>query len=183
MDREKAYGLMQEYIKDDNLRKHSLAVEAVMRKLAAKFAEDEDLWGLAGLLHDIDYEETKEDPAKHSIVGSEMLEKMGLPAELVYAVKVHNDYHGFPRENNIDKALFCIDPLTGLITAAALVRPDKKIASVKTKSIKKKFKDNAFARGANRETIKSCSELGLSLEEFFDLALEAMQEVSGELGL
>lgn len=125
MNREQAYELLTQYLKTQNLINHSLAVEAVMRRLARHFNEDEELWGLAGLLHDIDYDQTKDDPDKHSLMGAEILEKQGLPGELVYAVKVHNERHGLPRKTRLDKALYATDPLTGLIVAGALIRPEK----------------------------------------------------------
>lgn len=183
MNREQAYDLLKQHLKTKNLIKHSLAVEAVMRRLARYFNEDEELWGLAGLLHDIDYDKTKDDPEKHSLMGAEILAEQGLPEEIVYAVKVHNEIHGLPRKSKLDKALYATDPLTGLVVAAALIRPEKKLAAVDVPFLMKRFNEKAFARGANREQIRSCSELGLSLEEFMGLGLEAMQKISGEMGL
>ncbi len=183
MTREEAYELLTGYLTTKNLINHSLAVEAVMRRLARHFGEDEELWGLAGLLHDIDYDRTKDDPEKHSLIGAEILQEKGLPEELVYAVKVHNEIHGLPRKSLLDKALYATDPLTGLIVAGALIRPEKKLEAVKVKSLMKRFNEKAFARGANREQIASCSELGLTLEEFLTMGLEAMQGVAGEMGL
>lgn len=183
MNREQAYDLLKQHLKTQNLINHSLAVEAVMRRLARHFNEDEELWGLTGLLHDIDYDKTKDDPEKHSLLGAEILTEEGLPGELVYAVKVHNERHGLPRKSMLDKALYATDPLTGLIVAGALIRPEKKLEAVTVKSLLKRFNEKAFARGANREQIASCSELGLSLEEFMTLGLEAMQRIAGEMGL
>jgi hypothetical protein len=183
LTREEAYELLTGYLTTKNLINHSLAVEAVMRRLARHFGEDEELWGLAGLLHDIDYDRTKDDPEKHSLIGAEILQEKGLPEELVYAVKVHNEIHGLPRKSLLDKALYATDPLTGLIVAGALIRPEKKLEAVKVKSLMKRFNEKAFARGANREQIASCSELGLTLEEFLTMGLEAMQGVAGEMGL
>ncbi len=183
MTREEAYELLTGYLTTKNLINHSLAVEAVMRRLARHFGEDEELWGLAGLLHDIDYDRTKDDPEKHSLIGAEILQEKGLPEELVYAVKVHNEIHGLPRKSLLDKALYATDPLTGLIVAGALIKPEKKLEAVKVKSLMKRFNEKAFARGANREQIASCSELGLTLEEFLTMGLEAMQGVAGEMGL
>lgn len=183
MNREQAISLVKEHIDNQNLFKHVLAVEAVMRRLARHFGEDEERWGLAGLLHDIDYVETKDDPDRHSLVGGQMLEEMGFDPEIVHAVKVHNDRHGIPRETRMDRALFSSDPLTGLIVAAALIRPEKKLEPVDVPFIMKRFGEKAFARGANRQTIMTCSELGLSLEEFAGLGLEAMKSISSELGL
>ena len=183
MDREEALGLLRGQLTNQNLFKHSLAVEAIMGALARRFGEDEDLWRLAGLLHDIDYEFTKDDASAHSLKGSQMLEDAGLDARIVYAVKVHNDIHGDPRISLMDKSLFCTDPVTGLITAAALIRPEKQLAVVTPASILKRFGEKSFARGANRETIQACSEIGMSLEEFVAVGLTAMQEISEELGL
>ena len=135
-------------------------------------------------MHDIDYEVTKEDPEKHSLIGAEWLSDMGLPDDVVYAVKVHNERHGLPRNSLLDKALYAVDPLTGFIMAVALVMPDKKLSTVKVKSLKKKFKDKRFAAGASREQIRTCEqELAIPLNEFFEIALKAMQEIAGELGL
>lgn len=183
MTRDEAIALLEQHIENPNLRKHILAVEAVMRRLARHFGEDEDRWGLAGILHDIDYEQTATDPDRHSLVGAQMLEGLGVEPEIVYAVKVHNDRHGLPRLSRLDKALHAADPLTGLIVAGALIRPEKKLAAVDTQFILNRFGEKSFARGANRETIRCCAELGLSLEEFIGLGLEAMQGIAGELGL
>lgn len=183
MTRQEAWELVKKNVKNKNLRKHMLAVEAVLRRLAAHFQEDEELWGLAGLLHDIDYDQTADDAARHSQVGADMLAELGLSEELVYAVRAHNEYHGLPRNTRLDKALYAADPLTGLIVASALIHPDKKLAAINTEFVLNRFKEKSFARGANREAIASCEELGLSLEEFVGLALEAMQGIAGELGL
>ncbi|GAV21559.1 HDIG domain-containing metalloprotein [Carboxydothermus pertinax] len=183
MDREQAYRELTKRVKSPNLLKHMLATEAVMRELARHFGEDEELWGLAGLLHDIDYDETKDDPRKHSLIGAEILEKLGLPAEVVYAVKVHNEAHGLPRKSRLDKALYAVDPLTGLIVAGALIRPEKKLEAVTVDFLLNRFHEKSFARGAKREQIAACSEIGLTLEEFLAIALKAMQEIHEELGL
>jgi len=183
MNREKALKLIQGKIKNQNLIKHSLAVEACLKSLAKHFGENEDKWGLAGLLHDIDYEETKEDPQAHSIVGAEFLEKLGLDREICQAVKTHNEAHGILPEGLLAKSLFCVDPLTGLIVAATLVLPTKKLADLTAENILNRFKEKSFARGANREIILKCSEIGLSLEKFVAICLQAMQEISGQLGL
>lgn len=151
--------------------------------LAEHFKENKDQWSLAGLLHDIDYEETKNDPQKHSLIGGEMLEKLGLEKEIVEAVKAHNEIHGLPRETKISKALFCTDPITGLIVAATLVLPNKKLADLTPESVLNRFKEKSFAKGANRDIILSCSEISLSLEEFTRISLAAMQKIAAELGL
>jgi len=183
MNRDEALEFVKEYISNQNLLKHMLATEAVMRALARRLGYDQDTWGLAGLLHDIDYEMTKDDPLKHSLLGAQMLAEKGVDPDIVYAVKAHNEAHGDPRKSPMDTALFAGEALTGLITAAALVRPDKSLSSVTVDSLMKRFGEKAFARGANRENIATCSELGLELREFLQIGLSAMQEISSDLGL
>lgn len=183
MNREEAYKLLTEHLKTKNLIKHSLAVEAVMRRLARHFGEDEEKWGLVGLLHDIDYDRTKEEPEKHSLEGAELLAEQGLPEDVVYAVKVHNERHGLPRLSLMDKALYSTDPLTGLIVAAALIKPEKKLSVIDVEFLNKKFGDKAFARGASRDIIASCSEMNLELTDFLKLGLEGMLVISKEMGL
>jgi putative nucleotidyltransferase with HDIG domain len=183
MDRNQAVRVMEENVRNANLRKHILAVEAVMRCLARRFGEDEERWGLAGLLHDLDYEVTKDDPDRHSLVGAEMCERLGVEPEVVDAVRAHNERHGLPRETALAKALHFADPVTGLVVAAALINPEKKLAAIDASFVMKRFGEKAFARGANREVIKRCAELGLELEEFVGLAVEAMTAVAADLGL
>ncbi len=166
-----------------NLFKHILAVEAVMRRLAEHFGEDTERWGDAGLLHDIDYEETKDDPATHSLLSGKIAEDLGYDKEIVDAVKAHNEYHGLPRDTNMSKALYSADPLTGLIVASALISPGKKLSGIDADFVLNRMAEKSFARGANRDTIRSCSELGLDLREFVSMGLEAMQGISKELGL
>jgi len=161
-----------------------LAVESAMKDLARHFNEDEDRWGLVGLLHDIDYEKTKDNPNQHSIVGAQMLEELGLDKESCQAVRVHNEMHGLPLETLMDKALFTVDPLTGLIVAATLVLPSKKIANLTIENVLNRFPEKSFAEGANREIIKKCEELlDIKLEDFIDITLKAMQMINNELGL
>ena len=183
MTRDEAIKLINEKIKNANLLKHCLAVEACMRELAKYFQEDQEKWGLTGLLHDVDYEETKENPDKHSLIGAEMLEKLGIDKEICDAVKTHNEIHGIAPETKMAKALFCIDPLTGLIVASTLVMPSKKIADLTPENVLNRFKEKGFARGANREIINKCSDIDLILEEFVDICLGAMKKISNELGL
>ncbi len=183
MDREKLFKELKKRVKNRNLIKHMLATEAVMRALAERLGEDVEKWGITGLLHDIDYEETKDRPEKHSLVGAEIIENMGLPEDIVYAVKVHNPIHNLPRNSKLDKALYAVDPLTGLIVACALITPEKKLSKIDTAFVLRRFKEKAFAKGANREQIETCTEFQLSLEEFTDIALKAMQGISGDLGL
>jgi putative nucleotidyltransferase with HDIG domain len=184
MTRDEAIKAIRENVKNENLIKHMLATEAIMRALAKRFGGDEDTWGTAGLLHDIDVELTRGDSATHSKLGAEMVKKLGYSDEICHAILVHNDAHGEPYNNVMDKAIYCCDPLTGLITAVALVYPDKKIKSVEAKSIEKRFRQPKFAAGARRETIASCKELlGIELEDFIKIGLQAMQGISDDLGL
>ncbi len=183
MTREEAYALLTEYTKKENLIKHALAVEAAMRAYARKFGEDEEAWGIVGLLHDFDYEKypSLED---HPFKGAEILREKGYPEEWIEAILGHAEHTGVPRKTNMAKALFAVDELCGFITAVALVRPDKKLDSVKVKSVKKKLKDKAFARQVSREDIrKGAEELGVDLDEHIAFVLEAMKSVADKLGL
>lgn len=184
MTREQGFKLLKENIQNQNLIKHCLAVEAIMRALARHFNEDEEKWGLTGLLHDIDYEKVKDDLSQHTLVGAKMLEGLNLDKDICQAVKVHNEAHGIEPETLLDKALFVTDPLTGLIVAATLVLPSKKISDLTSENILNRFKEKAFARGANREIIGKCEALlGLNLEDFVKVSLKAMQEIASDLGL
>jgi len=183
MDRKKAYEELAVRLETKNLVKHSLAVEAIMRKLAEYFHEDIQQWGLAGLMHDIDLDKIKDDLDRHSLLGAEILEGLNFDPTIIYAVKAHNPSHGIERKRKIDIALYCSDPLSGLITACALILPDKNISEVDTAFVMKRFNEKGFAKGSNREQIKSCVELDLQLEEFIDIALAAMKEIHEELGL
>ncbi len=180
-DRDEIWKLLCEYTQADYLRKHHLAVEAAMRYYARKFGEDERAWGNIGLIHDFEYEKY---PDQHPQKGSEILEGLGFPPDWVYAVKTHGDHMNLPREHLVDKTLYAVDELTGLIIAVALVRPSKKLADVDLAAIKKKWKDKAFARGANREQIKrGAEELGVPLDEHIGNVLMALQESHEALGL
>lgn len=182
--REEAFTLLKEKVKDESLIKHMLATEAIMRTLSKRFNEEEEKWGLTGLLHDIDYEETKETPGIHGKIGAEYLKNMGIPDEMVHAVLAHNERLGIERTSLLDKALWATDPVTGFIMAVALVRPDRKLATVELRSMKKKFKELKFAAGADREQIKSCeTELNIPLDDFLELGLQALQGIAEELGL
>ena len=181
--REKAWKLVEKYIKSPNLKKHALAVEAVMKKFGQKFGGDTKIWSLAGLLHDLDWEMTQGSPQDHGKLASEILKKEGWPEEIVKAVKTHNHVLGIKPETLLEKTLYSVEELTGLITACALVNP-KKLSGVKTSSVLKKMKEKSFARGVNREVIlKGPKYLGLSLEEIIEMSLEAMKEIRDELGL
>ncbi len=170
-------------VANENLRRHMLATEAIMRALATRLGEDPDVWGLAGLGHDLDVEETEGDFSRHGTVAAEALARLGLPDEAIHAVAAHNPDTGVQATERIDVALIAADQLSGLVTAAALVRPDKDLAGVKVKSVRKRYREGAFARGVHRESIARCEELGLELDEFFGLGLEAMQGIAPELGL
>jgi uncharacterized protein len=184
MTRDQAWELVQEKVKGGFLRNHLLASEAIMRALARKFGEDEELWGLAGLTHDIDWELTEPTPEQHSLVGSRWLAEAGFPPEVVEAVKVHNHTHGFEPKTLMEKSLWCAEELTGLIAACAFVQPDKKLASVKASSVLKKFKDKSFAKGVNRDIVAKCEEMiGVPLTELIDIELKAMQDIAPSLGL
>lgn len=184
MNRDEAYKLMTDMIQNQNLRKHALAVEAIMRTLAKHFDEDEEEWGIVGLLHDADYEVTNKDPQKHTLVISEKLKNMGISDRIINAIQAHSDVIKPNRENTLEKAIFAVDELSGLIIAVALVRPDKKLASVKVESVLKKFKEKSFAAGAKRENILTCEkELGIPLRDFVGIGLGAMQDISDNLGL
>ena len=184
MTREEAYRLVQEYLSAGNLIKHCLAAEAIMRGLARRLGEDEEAWGLAGLLHDLDFEETKDTPERHALRTAEVLGGQGVDEEIIGAIKAHNGEElGIERRTAFEHALAAAETVTGLIVATALVYPDKKLASVKVSSVTKRMKKKDFARAVNRETIMECEQLGLSLNEFVELCLDAMRGISEELGL
>jgi putative nucleotidyltransferase with HDIG domain len=174
---------VEAHVASENLRRHMLATEAIMRALAARLGADPDVWGLAGLGHDLDSEETEGDFERHGSVAADALRRLGLPEEAAHAVAAHNPDTGVAATERIDVALIAADQLSGLITAAALVRPDRDLAGVKVKSVRKRYREGAFARGVDRESIARCGELGLEPDEFFALGLEAMQGIAPDLGL
>jgi putative nucleotidyltransferase with HDIG domain len=182
MERSEAIESIRENVENENLIKHMFATEAVMRALARRMGEDEVEWGLAGLLHDIDVELTGGDMSTHSKLGADIARDLGASEAVANAILCHNETHGVVAETNMEKALFCADPLTGLITAAVLVRPDKKIETLEPKSVRKRFKEKAFAAGANREQIARCSDIGLELDEFIEIGVNAMKGIASELG-
>ena len=184
MNRDEALGLLRSCVRSENLVKHCLATEAILRALATRLKADPEVWGQAGLLHDLDFEETKDAPAQHSLKTAQILERHGFPPEFVKAVKAHNaEALGLRRETALEFALAAAETLTGLIVATALVQPDKKLASVQPESVIKRMKKKDFARNVNREIIRECEKVGLSLEEFVALSVEAMREIASELGL
>ena len=186
--REDTLALMQEYTASDSLRKHMLAVEGAMRAYARKFGEDEERWGITGLIHDFDYERypnnahspTEEHPSE----GVRILRGRGYPEDILEAILGHAQYCDTPRTSRMAKTLFAVDELTGLITATALVRPTKSVMEVEAKSVKKKMKDKAFARGVNRDdVINGANELGVDLDEHISFVIAAMQARAADLGL
>lgn len=181
MTRKEALELLSDKLKNRNLYKHCLATEACLRKLAQRLGENEETWGLAGLLHDVDYETTDADPARHGLEGAALLEQMGLDDDLVQAVKVHSGH--LPASSRLDWALFATDPLTGLIVASALMHPEKKLNALDVEFVLRRFKEKRFAAGANREQIAASKHLGIELNEFIDICLKGMQEIAGDLGL
>jgi len=185
LTREKALTLVREKLAaNPNLINHCLSTEAVMRALAPRFGADPEKWGLAGLTHDIDLGEVGDDMHTHAAVGARWLAQWGLDEELCEAIRRHNaEGLGLRRITTLDHALAASETLTGLIVAAALVQPDKKLASVKAKSVKKRFKEKHFARGASREIIVECETIGVELGEFIEIGLAAMQGIAGEIGL
>ena len=181
MDREFAYKLAKSKFSNLNLFKHVLAVEAVMRELAEHFDQDIETWGLTGLLHDLDYEETAKEPDKHTLVTEKILIEYGIDEEIIKAIKCHNDKA--PRDSLMGKAIYAADPVTGLIVASALMHPEKCLKALDVDFIMRRFGEKRFAAGANRDQIRSCEDFGLSLEEFLGIALKAMQNIHKELGL
>ncbi len=194
MTRDEAYELMIEMLKSKNLQKHGLAVEAIMRLLCQylskkhpelpeeEFREEE--WAVVGLLHDADYELVEKDPSRHTLITAEKLISLNVSKRIINGIKAHHDGIKKTRDNLMEKSVYVADELSGLITAVALVRPDKKLSSVTTESVMKKFPQKSFAAGAKREQILACEkELEIPLEEFVGLALKAMQGISNELGL
>ncbi len=181
LNRDEVWQLLTEYTQADYLRKHHLAVEAAMKFYARKFGEDENLWGNVGLIHDFEYEKY---PDQHPQKGGDILAELGWPEDLVYAVKTHGDHLGLPRNRLIEKTLYAVDELTGMVIAVALVRPSKKLADVDVAAVKKKWKDKAFARGVNREqVVKGTQDLGIPLDEHIQNVIDALKEIAPTLGL
>jgi putative nucleotidyltransferase with HDIG domain len=188
MTRQEALELMHEYTTSDGLRKHMYAVEAAMRAYARRFEEDEEQWGLVGLLHDFDYErfpnDTHSPTEEHPSYGVRVLRDRGLPEPILEAILGHASYTGVPRESLMAKSLFAVDELCGFLTACALVRPSKSLSDLSVKSVKKKLKDKAFARGVNREEVRQgAEELGTQFEEHVQFVIEALRPVENDLGL
>lgn len=186
--RSDALALMHEYTQSESLRKHMLSVEAAMRAYAAEFGEDVERWGLAGLMHDFDYERwpnaAHAPDAEHPAEGVRVLRAQGYPDDVLQAILGHAQYTGVPRQSRMAKTLFAVDELTGLITATALVKPSKSVHDVDARSVMKKMKDKAFARGVNREDVlNGAADLGVELEPHIQFVISAMRECAGDLGL
>ena len=181
MDRAESDELMRSMIPEGNLRNHVYACEAVMRALAGRLGGDDEKWGLVGLLHDLDYEETKDEPDRHSLVAEAVLRELGVDEDIIEAVKAHAEKAPLDKKMNI--AAYCADPVTGLIVACALIHPEKKLASIDAPFAMKRFKEKRFAAGADRGRIRACEKLGLDLEDFLGLSITAMRDISEELGL
>jgi putative nucleotidyltransferase with HDIG domain len=182
-DRAAAWCLLTEFTQSESLRKHALAVEACMRAYARKFADDEELWGLVGLLHDFDYDKypSLDD---HPYRGNEILKERGYSDEIRKAIMSHAEYTGVTRDTPMEKALFACDELAGFITACALVKPGKSMAEVEAPSVKRKMKDKAFARNVNRaDVVNGAADLGVDLEQHIAFCIAAMKGIAGELGL
>ncbi|MEM2103871.1 MAG: HDIG domain-containing protein [Candidatus Bathyarchaeia archaeon] len=183
LTREETLNLIKKHVSKRSVVCHMLAVEAIMRSLAKHFGEDEEKWGLAGLVHDIDYELTEAMPEKHGSVAEQIL-KERLPEELLKAIKAHNfKYTGIKPENRMEKALIASDAVSGLLVACALVMPSKKLAELKALTVAKKFKDKDFARGVDRERILLCEEVGIPREKFFEISLKGLKEIAQEIGM
>ena len=183
MNREVAWGLLTEFTLSESLRKHARAVEACMRAYARQFGEDEQQWGVVGLIHDFDYEKypSLDD---HPMRGSEILQQRGWPEDIRRAILSHADHTGVARQTRLEHALFACDELAGFITAVALVKPGKSLAEVDARSVRKKMKDKAFARSVSRDDItQGAQELGVELEQHIAFCIDAMKAIAGELGL
>jgi uncharacterized protein len=184
INREKALARLREHVKNEKTVVHCLASEAVLRALARRLGEDEECWGLTGLLHDIDVEVTHADPEVHALKAATLLEDFELDEEMIDAIRMHNDgATGIPRTTRFQHALAAGETITGLIYATTLVYPDRKIASVKYKSVRKRMKEKAFAASVSREHILECEEIGIPLDEFIELSVDAMRGIAAEIGL
>ena len=183
LNRDEGLRLLNKYLKNKNLVKHSFAVEAILGAMARELGEPEDLWMMTGLLHDLDYQFTKDEPQKHATMAAELLEGM-LPSEAIDAIKAHNYKHTLQvPETLLDKSLIAADAVSGLIIATALIIPSKKLQDVQLPTLINKYRDNSFARGCDRKRIALCEDTDMSIEHFLELSLKALQSVADELGL
>ena len=178
---EEALELVKQHVKNRNLVNHMIAVSSIMRRMAEHFDEDPLLWGAVGMLHDIDYEQTSDDFSKHGLISAEIVKDL-LPEEGLQAIRAHNEMTGAKAESRMDISLFAADALSGMIVAGALVRPTK-LEGMKAKNVVRRMKDKSFARRVSRENIMRCEEIGITMNDFFTLGIEAMQAVSEEIGL
>mgnify|MGYP006303318603 CR=1 FL=1 len=181
ISRDEALKLVKKHIKNKNLQKHMIAVEGVMRRLAREFGEDEEVWGITGLLHDLDYDLTADDFPRHGYTTTEMLQGEDVTPDMLQAIICHPGH--CPAESKLEQALYAADPVTGLIVAAVLMHPEKSLKAVDVDFLERRFKEKRFAAGADRDQIASCERLGISLPEFFQMSLEGMRDRSDELGL
>ena len=181
MNRDEALELVKEHLKNKNLVKHSLAVEACMKAMASRLGQDVEKWGLAGILHDLDYEITEKSPELHSTETVKILKEKDLAPDIIHAIQAHAAK--VPCENDMDWSIYSIDPLTGLIIAATLMHPSKKLKEIDLGFIKRRYKEKSFARGAKREEIEQIQKIGMDLDDFISICLEAMQGIDKDLGL
>ncbi|MBS7637363.1 HD domain-containing protein [Candidatus Bathyarchaeota archaeon] len=179
---EEALDRVRLHVRNANLVKHMIAVSSIMRGLAERLGEEPELWGAVGMLHDIDYEEVGEDWERHGLLSAEMVSDI-LPEEALHAIKAHNQMTGVKAERRMDVALIAADALSGLVVATALMMPGKRLEEVKVSSLRRKFKDGSFARGVSRDNIMRCEELGIKLDEFFEIGLGSMRKVAADIGL
>jgi putative nucleotidyltransferase with HDIG domain len=181
MNRDEAWELLCEYTKTEQLRRHAISVEAVMRAAARRQGGDEETWGIVGLLHDFDYEQF---PDQHPMAGKPILEARGVPDEIIYAIQCHADFTGYERRSPMDKMIFAVDELTGFVIACALVQPTKSLSDVKTSSVRRKLKDKAFARAVIRDDIwKGMEEIGADFDEHVQFVIDALKPVAEQIGL
>ena len=181
MNREEALELVGKHLKNKNLVKHCLAVESCMKAVASRLNQDVEKWGLAGVLHDLDYEITQKSPELHTTETIKILNELGVDQDIIQAIKAHAAQ--VPCKSQMDWAIYSIDPLTGLVIAATLMHPSKKLKEVDAEFVKRRYKEKSFARGANREDIEQCRNAGLELDEFISICLKAMQDIDKDLGL
>lgn len=181
MEREEALELVKKYLKNKNLVKHSLAVEACMKAMASRLNKDVEKWGLAGILHDLDYEITEKSPELHTTETVKILKEIGIEPDIINTIQAHAGK--VPCQSEMEWAIFSIDPLTGLVIAATLMHPSKKLKEVDLGFVKRRYKEKSFARGAKREDIEQIKNIGMDLDEFISICLEAMQGIDKELGL
>lgn len=181
MEREEALELLKKHLKNKNLVKHSLAVEACMKAMASKLNKDVEKWGLAGILHDLDYEITEKSPELHTTETVKILKEIGIEPDIINTIQAHAGK--VPCQSEMEWAIFSIDPLTGLVIAATLMHPSKKLKEVDLGFVKRRYKEKSFARGAGREDIEQIKNIGMDLDEFISICLEAMQGIDKELGL